>query len=30
VTDIGKERPTKIATKDGTKNSVFVLKREKQ
>jgi uncharacterized protein (TIGR03067 family) len=30
VTDIGKERPTQIATKEGTKNSVFVLKRVKQ
>jgi uncharacterized protein (TIGR03067 family) len=30
VTDIGKERPTAFATKEGTRNSVFVLKRVKQ
>ena len=29
VTDIGKERPTAFATKEGTKNSLFVLKRVK-
>jgi uncharacterized protein (TIGR03067 family) len=29
VTDIGKERPTVFATKEGTKNSLFVLKRVK-
>jgi uncharacterized protein (TIGR03067 family) len=29
VTDIGKERPTVFATKEGTRNSVFVLKKVK-
>jgi uncharacterized protein (TIGR03067 family) len=29
VTDIGKERPTMFATKEGTKNTLFVLKKTK-